>query len=230
MSGHPKVHRRPTWVIVLAVSMMAFGGHLLMGGLSTVRNLWAPRAVTIESPEPHDSATVPEVDATADGAVDAVLLRDMRAMSQRLDRDHPWAVRLNAGSKVVLGLVLLFATAAVWSSDPRGRLAALLAAWAGIAYHVGDALFLLLVLRKGVIAAAPALATLASRASRGATEAPSVEAMVSFADTFMIVLSVVTAVGGIGFSVVLMKYFGGHKGRLLYGLEPPGRVHAPHGS
>src|SRR5687767_2581552 len=127
--------RRPTWVVVLAVAMLAFGGHLLMSSLSIVRGLTAQPA-----------AVEPAAEAMA---------RDVRAMSRALDQSNPLAVRVNMASKIVLALLLLFAVAAVLSSDARGRLATLIAAWAGIAYHIGDGLFLFLVVRKGIIAAAP---------------------------------------------------------------------------
>lgn len=193
---------RPTWVVVLAVAMLAYGGHLLTTGLSVLQGLRGP------APAP--------VAASAEGSVsDQGLMSDLRSVSRSLDRSHPVAVRANAVSKLVLAALLLLAVAAVFTSDPRARPASLVAAWAGIAHHVGDALYLLLVVREGVIAAAPLLASVASQ--RGADPVPSAEEMAAFADTFMKIVSAVTAALGISFSALLLAYFGGRKGRLFFG-------------
>lgn len=199
--------RRPTWVVVLAMAMMAFGGHLLTGGLSILRGLGASE-VTMP-------AAVPSGDAAAEAS--AVASRDLAAVARSAGREHPWAVRGIAAAKVSLGLLLLFAVAAVLTWDPRGRMAVLIAAWAGIAYHIGDALFLFLVVRKGVVAAAPQLASLA--AANGETLSP--EAMASLADTAMLIVTLVTTAVGMAFSVVLLTYFGGRRGRALYGFGQP---------
>ncbi len=194
--------QRPTWVVVLAMAMMVFGGHLLMGGLTTMRTLSA-------------ASRVPEVITGVEGS----LAGDLRAVSLVLDQSNPVAVRANVASKLVMALLLLFAVATVWASDPRGRWAVLFTAWAGIAYHLADAVFLYVVVRKGFIAAAPMLVSLANQ--RGVAAPPTVDELVELANNLTAVLSVMTLVVGIAFSWVLLVYFGGRRGRLLYGLERP---------
>src|SRR5262245_44304729 len=87
--------RRPTWVVVLAVAMLAFGGHLLMNGLSIVRGLKSGAPAVVEPA----------------GGAEQALARDVRTVSRALEHGHPLAVRLNAGSKVGLALLLLYAAA-----------------------------------------------------------------------------------------------------------------------
>jgi hypothetical protein len=191
-----KVVPRPRWVVVLALAMMVFGGHLLTSGFTILRGL---------GPQP----------AAAGASGDSPTLDDVRAVRAAFAQAHPTAVRINAYSKLALALLLLYAVAAVFSSDRRARTAAVVAAWVGIGYHLGDALFLFLVVRKGVVAAAPMLATWAANQTPG-KPVPSVAQLVSLTD----LLIVVTGVVGVGFSVLLLAYFGGTRGRLFFG---PGR-------
>jgi hypothetical protein len=155
--------RPPRWVVVLALAMLVFGGHLLLGGASMWRAL----------------ASAPATDAAA--------------ILAALARAHPLAVRIDAAAKVALALLLLFAVAAVFSSDPRARRATLLAAWAGIVYQIGDGLFLYLVVRRHSVA----------------DVLPLTDALI-----------VGTGLVGIAFSVLLLTFFGGRRGRVFFG---PGR-------
>lgn len=198
--------KRPTWMALLTLAMLVFGGHLLLNGLSVLRGSRAAPA----------AASGGNVAAVETASSQEALFGQMQAATRALAQSHPWAVRLNAASKVALGALLLFAVAAVYTSDPRGRRAAMIAGWAGIVHHLGDAVFLFLVVRKVIVAAAPALASLAARqnpesGSGFATPA----AMVTMAD----VLFVVTGAAGVGFSLVVLRFFGGRRGRAFYGLE-----------
>jgi hypothetical protein len=196
--------KRPTWMALLTLAMLVFGGHLLLNGLSILRGARAAAG----------ARSVPATPEAGAPASPEALFGNLQATTRSLSKEHPWAVRVNAASKVALGALLLFAVAAVYSSDPRGRRATLVAAWAGIAYHIGDAVFLFLVVRKVIVAAAPALAASQSR-SPGGGAFTTATAMVTLAD----ILIVVTGVAGIGFSVVLLRFFGGRRGRAFYGLE-----------
>jgi hypothetical protein len=106
-------------VVVLAMAMLIFGGHLLLGGASMLRGLSAP-----------------PTGATDVGAVFAALAQA-----------HPVAARANALAKLALALLMLYAVAALFAFDPRARAATLLAAWVGIAYQLADGVFLFLVVR-----------------------------------------------------------------------------------
>jgi hypothetical protein len=187
---------RPTWVVILALAMLVFGGRLLLDGVS---QLSKPRPDRVLD-QPGASAQVAE---------------DLRALGESLARayrEHPVAVRVNAASKVVMGVLLLFAVAAVFASDPRARRAAMLAAWVGIAYQVGDVVFQLKILRKGMVAAAPVLVKLAARDSPP-DKVPSAGALVSMLDMVIVGAGVL----GILFSVLLLTFFGGRRGRTFFG-------------
>jgi hypothetical protein len=190
MVASPPRRPRPTWVVVLAMAMLAFGGHLLTVGIG---GLGRP-------------ATLPTSDA-------AVELQGIGAIVSSLAEAHPVAVRLNAISKVLLGLLLLYAVAAVFSSDPRARKATLVAAWVGIAYHFANGVFAFLVVRPGVVQAAPLLASLvASRRGPGAPALSGAD-MISLHDVFI----VGTGLAGVAFSVLLLTFFGGRRGRGFFG-------------
>lgn len=192
--------RRPAWLVVLAAMMLLYGAGLLFTGLTTL-------AGTGEIPAP---AGPPEQ------LSDQALERHVRALI--FERAHPAAVRAHAASEVVLALVLLYAVAAVFSLDPRGRLAAMAAGWTGIAYHLGHAAFVLLVMRQGMLQAAPVAAELALRrqAASGGGRLPSAAEVAASMDTVILVATAVTAVVGLGFSLLVLRFFGGPRGRAFY--------------
>jgi hypothetical protein len=183
-------------VLVLAMAMLVVGGHLLTGGLTILHAVSGGTPATSTEPLPSPPT-----------------LEGVRAIRASFALAHPWAVRANAASKILLAGLLLYAVAAVWSSDRRARLAAMLAAWVGIGYHVGDALFLFFVVRKGVVAAAPLLANWAASQAAPGRAVPSVQELVSMTD----LLIVGTGLVGIAFSVLLLTFFGGRRGRVLFG-------------
>jgi hypothetical protein len=168
---------RPTWVVVLAMAMLIYGGDLLLGAVSLLRG-FPGRGLPASS-----------------GAAPAV--QDLAAVLASLAAAHPVAVTVNALSKLVLALLLLYAVAAVFSADPRARAAALLAAWVGIVHQIGDKLFLFLIVRP-----------------RSVAEVMSV--------TDAIIVS--TGLLGVAFSVLLLTFFGGRRGRGVFGPQRQPRV------
>jgi hypothetical protein len=79
-------------------------------------------------------------------------------LPMRFRTTSPVALSAHALARLGLGLIYLFAVAAVFSGDKRGRRACLLAGWAGIVASVGNAVFVLLVVRNMVPWLLPALA------------------------------------------------------------------------
>jgi hypothetical protein len=190
------VRPRPTWVVVLALAMLVFGGRLLITGIEQMSGSGMER--------PNE-----------EGA-SAHIISDVKAVNDRVEqsyREHPVAVRLNATSKVAMGLLMLLAVATVFAGDARARKAAMLAAWAGIAFQLTDVAFKLLILRKGMVAAAPVLVNLVARQS-GAARAPSATAVISVLDIFLVSPGIL----GVLFSVVLLTFFGGRRGRSFFGV------------
>src|SRR5687768_2862827 len=142
--------KRPTWVVVLALAMLLSGGRLLINGGAMLSGGGMDR-VAAES---------------------AAATQDYQALAESLAkvyRAHPQAVRANGVSKVLIGLLTLFAVAAVFSGDPRARKAAMAVAWGGIAFELGDALFLFTIVRPEMAQMAPVLANLTARQAAGAT-------------------------------------------------------------
>lgn len=197
--------RRPRWVTVLAVLMLLAGARLFLGSLTDLRRLATGRSMA---------------EVSLDGLADAnqeVLIRGQLALDEAVDRAHPVAARVQAAARLALALVFLFAVAAVFSDDPRAGRASVVAAWSGMALHVGSGAFLLMVVRKGVADALPVLQQVAARAHARTGDAPPPPAdLAQLASTLMIQVPLLTAVVGILFSILLLVTFGGRRGRLFY--------------
>ncbi len=132
--------------------MLLAGARLFLGSLTDLRRLVTGRSM----------AEIP-LDGLAD-ADQEVLIRGQLALDEAVDRAHPVAARVQAAARLALALVFFFAVAAVFSDDPRARLASVLAAWAGMALHVGSGVFLLTVVRGGMADVVPVLQQVAAKA------------------------------------------------------------------
>jgi hypothetical protein len=189
-------------VALLATAMMIYGGHKLTSGL------------VMATSNPNEGVVASTAAAT----------RDLQAIASSIDRAHrahPVAVRVNTGSKLAMGLIMLLAVAAVFSADPRARQITLAAAWAGIAYQIGDAIFMFRVVRKAMLEIAPVLADLAARQAAGGSKPVPPGTMVD-------VGIVGTTLVSIGFSVLLLTYFGGRRGRSFFGVGADIARRQPH--
>ena len=206
--------RRPRWVTVLAVLMLLAGARLFLGSLTDLRRLVTGRSMA---------------ELRLDGVVDAeqeVLIRGQLALDEAVDRAHPVAARVQAAARLALGLVFLFAVAAVFSDDPRARSASVLAAWIGMALHAGSGLFVLTAVRGRVADLLPALQQVAAQAHARTGDTPSASAdLAQLASTLVIQVPLLSAALGVLFSVLLLVTFGGRRGRLFYN----GGVKADHG-
>jgi hypothetical protein len=135
------------------------------------------------------------------------LVEDLRVMNEAMAqayREHPVSVAINAGVKTVVGLCMLFAVAALFALDPRARRATMLAAGVQILYQVIDTPFQFQT-------AAPALVKLTSRqmaAAGSSVGAPALVAVVIVGSGLLWVL----------FSVLLLTFFGGRRGRTFFGV------------
>ena len=197
--------RRPRWVTVLAVLMLLAGARLFLGSLTDLRRLVTGRSMAA---------------LRLDGVVDAeqeVLIRGQLALDEAVDRAHPVAARVQAAARLALGLVFLFAVAAVFSDDPRARSASVLAAWIGMALHAGSGLFVLTAVRGRVADLLPALQQVAAQAHARTGDTPSASAdLAQLASTLVIQVPLLSAALGVLFSVLLLVTFGGRRGRLFY--------------
>jgi hypothetical protein len=202
--------QRPTWMVVLASLMVVVAFNLFLGGLSALA----------DGPAKLAGAPVEGGDATsAEAAATRALQRGMAIALQRVD---PLLVRGYALAKLVLGALMLFAVAAIATNDRRGRRGTLVAAWAGIAYHVAGALFFILFVRGRLLDAASEWVREVQHLQDAAFPGGSPEQVVSWANQAFVIFPVGLALLGVGFSVVLIAFFGGNRGRAFYGLPPRG--------
>jgi hypothetical protein len=132
---------------------------------------------------------------------------------------HRRSLRAGGAASIVAALAMLYGAAAALSRDRHGRRAVLTAAWLGIAYQAVSLLVVIPVAEDYVAASAPLIREQA-RVSADRGEAAQPEAVVSQVRATVLGIPVVLAALGIGGSLVLMAYFGGARGRRLYGLEP----------
>jgi hypothetical protein len=190
---------RPIWLVLLSSLTLVYGGVLLVSSLEALRD---PRAATHV---PATRAMTPAEDEIARQLVD---------VGARVASAHARSIRGNAAVSLPVALLMLFAAAATMSRDRRGRSVALAAAWTGIAYQLATLAFTFPIVRDYATQAAPLLARLVAlqgETTDGAT--PEVVAKVVMA--FPVLTSAVAIAG----SLVLIGYFGGRRGRVLYGLE-----------
>jgi hypothetical protein len=195
---------RPAWVVVLGGVMLLFAFHLFLGGLSGLSGGPAP---ALSGGEGGPTA------AGLDPAVAAL----RQALMEAAARVDGIKLRAHAASQVVLAIVLLFAVAAIATNDRRGRTASLAAAWVGIAYHLGSAAFFVFVVRAGLLAA-PGWLDGAVASHGGPDPVRLRQELLSSTSTLLLLLPITLSLLGIGFSLILMRYFGGPRGRAFYGV------------
>lgn len=195
---------RPRWLTLLAVLLLLVGGRLFITSVSDLHR------VASGKPEVLD----------LDGSLDAqqeALLRGQVVLGNALSRHRPVSLALNAIARLGLGLLYLFAVAAIFSGDARGRRVGVLVGWAGVVVSVGHALFLVGVVRPMLPWLAPmlgdALARDAVRAGRAGFDPRLATAQASF-----FLLQVPLAVTGMAvvWSLALIAYFRGRRVRLFY--------------
>ena len=198
----PPSHR-PAWLVLLSSLTLVYGGVLLVSSLDALRD---PRAAT------HVPATRAMTPAEEE------ITHELALVGTRVAAAHARSIRGNAAASLPVALLMLFAAASTVSRDRRGRQVALAAAWTGIVYQLGTLALTLPIVRDYAAQAAPLLARLVAMQGDGpdANATPEVVAKVVMA------FPVFTAAVAIAGSLVLIGYFGGRRGRVLYGLERPG--------
>jgi hypothetical protein len=205
---------RPAWVVVLGGVMLLFAFHLFLGGLS---GLGGVGRTTAASAGQEGAPLVPGVDPAL-----TALRQALMEAAARLDGTH---LRAHAAAQMALAIVLLFAVSAIATNDRRGRPASLAAAWVGIAYHLGSALFFVFVVRAGLLAS-PGWVDEAVALHGAPDPARLRQELLSSASTLLLLLPLTVSLLGIGFSLIVMRYFGGPRGRAFYGvlaIEVPGQ-------
>jgi hypothetical protein len=212
--GPPPLPRpRPGWVVALGAIMLILAFPLFLEGLSGLR-----------FDRPADLSPETAV-LTSDEAAKLELRRRLAQAFSQVDGN---LLRVYAASKLVLAVVMLFAVAAIAANDRRGRAAALAAGWVGIVYHLGSALFFLIVVRAGLLASVPAWIDQVVTMYGGPDPGRSREELLGSASTLVLLVPVTASLLGIGFNLILIRFFGGARGRAFYGgvaVEVPNQPH-----
>ena len=200
--GTPRPEHRPPWLVLLSSFTLVYGGVMLVSGLDALRD---PRAATHF---PLRQALTPPQEE---------LLRQIVDVGARIAAAHARAIRFNAAAALPVGLLLLFAAASTMSRDRRGRQFTLLAAWVGIAYQILSTALTFPLIREYARQAAPQLAQLVAMQAGGAAANATPEVAAQAVVGFPLLTTALSIMG----SLVLIRYFGGRRGRVLYGLERP---------
>jgi hypothetical protein len=214
-SSHaPLPQQRPTWMVVLASLMVVFAFHLFLGGLG---GLTSGGAAELLGAAPSQDA--PPAPGTPEAAEQAL----RRGLVTALEAVDPTLLQVYAVAKLVFAALLIFAVAAIATRDRRGRQGTLIAAWVGIAYHVLVAAFFIAVVRTGLLAGSAAwIGEVSAMGTRPGAKALTPNEIRAWADALLVAVPVAVALLGVGFSLTLIAYFGGGRGRAYYGVGPGG--------
>lgn len=198
---------RPTWLVMLSSMTLVYGGLLLVSGLTVLRD---PQAAA-RMPDVHPHTPAQEQVAKRLGAVKAEIVAR-----------HTRAARVQAVVSLAVALVMLYAAASTLSRDRNGRRVTMLAAWLGIAYQIATIPLVLPTALDYARLGGPLLAELMEAAQPEAARNTTPEAVTALVKAILVAIPVVTALFGIAASALLLAYFGGPRGRVLYGIEPDG--------
>jgi hypothetical protein len=196
--------QRPTWMTVMASAMLLYGGLTLVGALFTLRD---PKAVAVMAIEDlARSSAQPEIAQRLDAVNEAILAQ------------HRRAIRAGALISIGVGLLTLYAVAAILSRDRNGRLLALCTGWVGIAYQLGSLPFGVTMARQAAREGAPLLARVLVESGKQAP-GTTAEQLAGKLHTAIVAPPVVAALLGAGWCLMMLVYFGGSRGRAVYGLD-----------
>jgi len=194
--------RRPVWLVVLSLLMLMHGGLSLIGALTNLR-------------DPKLLATVSLGNAT-ETAEQVEIKQKLLVITQGILLGHHTEIRVVTFAAIALAMVTLYAVAAILSRDKNGRKLALLTAWLIIAYQLGSLPVFLRIARDHATRSAPLLAEIIG----SSTSVEERALLVQKITTLTVVEPYVVSAFGIGWALLLMAYFGGRRGRQLYGIEP----------
>jgi hypothetical protein len=197
---------RPTWLVLLSSLTLIYGGLLLVSGLTALRDPQAAARIPVTEPLPPAEET---------------FSKQLTAVNITVITAHARAIRGRAAASLILALLMLYAAAATLSRDRHGRTVTLAAAWLGIAYQVASLPVVIPIARDYARVSAPLLAQMVATEQSTAAQKTTPDAIAGFVQSVLVGIPVVTAVLGVAGSALLISYFGGRRGRVLYGLEAP---------
>lgn len=197
---------RPTWILVLGSLMLLGSGYSLLSGALKLR-------------DPSVVLTVVVNDDTVGSDDEMKIARELSALRTATIQTHRKAVRIEAVAEVLVALFALYATAAVLARDRHGRALTLALGGLVIVYRLAALPVYLALMRDFSRSGADLLARmLLQGAEAGATTKAS--DLAQRLRTAMVSEPFVIAALGIVAALVLLGFFGGRRGRALYGLLP----------
>jgi hypothetical protein len=196
--------QRPTWVTLMASMMLLYGGMTLVSALFTLREPRAAAVVAIENVA--QSSTQPELQQKLDG-INGVILARYRS-----------TIRTGAFISICVALYTLYAVAAILSRDRHGRLLALGVGGIGIAYELGGLPYGVAMARLAAVDGAPLLAKAFIESGKQPPGTNPAE-LAGKLHTAIVAPPIVAALLGVGWCLAMMVYFGGRRGRAVYGLD-----------
>jgi hypothetical protein len=198
--------RRPLWLTVMTSAMMVYAGISLVDALSLFRQ---PRALT--------AVALADI-ARASGQVEAAIHLD--ALSAVIVAGHRRAVRIDTLLAIAVALLTLYAVAAILSRDRRARAVTLAAAWSGLLYQLGSLPFAVGLARQAAGLGAPVLQQFLVQTGRPMPGLPPAD-VTNALEAAVAAMPVLRASLGLGWSLAMLIFFGGRRGRVLLGTEPP---------
>jgi hypothetical protein len=202
--SEPPTPRRPVWMAVMTSAMLIYAGMSLVDALSLLRRPQAPTAAAIEDV------------ARASGQIEAA--RRLAAVSDAVVAAHPAAVRIEAVAAALVALLTLFAVAAIFSRDRRARRATVAAGWAGIAYQLGALPFGVAMARRAAEAGAPVLHQVLAQSGRDFHNLAERDVAAALRGA-VVMMPVLRAAMGMAWSLALLIFFGGRRGRAVFGQD-----------
>ena len=193
-------------MLVLSSVMMLCGGYALVSGLLKLRDPTVVLSVGITE--------------AAGSEAEVRLSRELEHTRLTVVEPHRTRVQTEAVIEILLALFTLYATAAVLARDRNGRALALGVATLGIVYQLGTLPVYLSLMHDYAAHASDLLAEVAVQ-SAGASSALSAPEVSRRLRSAMIGGPIVVAVAGVVGCLVLAAYFGGRRGRALYGMDLP---------
>lgn len=195
--------RRPRLLLFFTVLLLIGGGNLFFGSLFDLHRVLTGKPDVLR----FDGS----------GEQKEILLRAQVTLGNVLAQTKPVVYALHAVMELGLALIYLFAVAAIFSNDSRGRRVGLWAAWAGFAACLGHAAFLLGVVRRIQPWFVPMLAShYAEDAARVGRASPSLDGVAEQARLFLVDAPLLATAMGMVFSLLLLAYFAGRRMRLFY--------------
>jgi hypothetical protein len=195
---------RPRFLTLFAVLLLLVGGRMFITSISDLHH--------VVTGNPHH--------LSLDGSLDAqteILLRAQNVLANALQKRNPLSVFAHGTARLVLALIYLFAVAALFSGDHRGRRVGQLCGTGGLATCFVHILFVFMVIRPILPGIIPfltqALAEDATRAGR--TPLPP-ELAAEHTHIFLVWVPLIVTLLGALFSLLLVVYFNSRRLRLFY--------------